>query len=438
MTVRIGTGSSTGRRSSRSGVVALVMSAALAAGCADDGAPSARSDVESTSVETLETVETTAGATTTTNDDDASSTTARATTTPAPSTEMVSVPSVRLEPLGRYDQPVDLASRPGDDARYVVERTGRVLAVGDDATRGVTVLDLSDATRGEGEQGLLGLTFSQRGDLAYVNHTDLAGDTVIAEYRVGVDGQFVETSRRVLLEIDQPYANHNGGSLTIGPDGMLWIGMGDGGAGGDPERRALDLSTLLGKILRIDPTPSGDRPYSIPTDNPFIDTDDARPEIWSIGVRNPWRMSFDRDTGDLWFGDVGEREVEEIDVARAADGTGRGANWGWSAFEGTRRFNEDQPTTGAVAPLYEYDHGAGCSVTGGEVYRGSALPALNGWYVFGDFCTGELSALNADDQGIRVIALARLEALSAIRSGPDGELYALSLNGPVARLVADR
>lgn len=340
-------------------------------------------------------------------------------------------PTILLEPIGQFEQPVDLAHRVDDDTLFVVERIGRVIPVRSGRV-GDPVLDLRDRTKAEGERGLLGLTFSLDGTLAYVNHTDLDGNTVIAEYAVDEDGRFAPSTRRVLLEIDQPYANHNGGSIAIGPDGMLWIGMGDGGSGGDPERRALDLSTPHGKILRIDPTPVGDRPYRIPADNPYASGEGALPEIWSIGVRNPWRMSFDRATGDLWFGDVGEREVEEINVAWASDGTGQGANWGWSAFEGTRRFNVDQPAEGTVAPLYEYDHSVGCSVTGGEVYRGVAIPSLVGWYVFGDFCSGALTALRVDGRRFdRVVPLDTLEALTAIRSGPDGELYALSLDGSV-------
>ena len=197
-----------------------------------------------------------------------------------------------------------------------------------------------------------------------------------------------------MLTIDQPYGNHNGGNVTIGPDGMLYIGMGDGGSGGDPERRALNVTSMLGKILRIDPTPSAGAPYTVPPDNPFVGVDGARPEIWSVGVRNPWRMSFDPATGDLWFGDVGQGAIEEIDVAWAADGAGRGINFGWSAFEGSSRFNEDQPPDGATPPIYEYEHGeAGCSVSGGAVYRGAAIPALVGWFVYGDYCSGNLYAL---------------------------------------------
>ncbi|MEZ5251097.1 MAG: PQQ-dependent sugar dehydrogenase [Ilumatobacteraceae bacterium] len=240
-----------------------------------------------------------------------------------------------------------------------------------------------------------------------------------------------------MLTVEQPYANHNGGGVVIGPDGMLYIGMGDGGAADDPERRSLDVSSLLGKMLRIDPRPAGDQPYSIPADNPFVDVPGARGEIWSVGLRNPWRFSFDAPTGDLWIADVGQNEVEEIDVAWAADGAGRGFNFGWSAFEGTRRFNEDQPADGAIPPIHEYEHGdRGCSVSGGARSRGAAIPELAGWYVYGDYCSGELWGLEIVDRGLgRVLPLAQQPEVVAVRVGPDGELWVVSIGGQIARIV---
>ena len=184
---------------------------------------------------------------------------------------------------------------------------------------------------------------------------------MISEFAVGADGTFDRDSERVLMNVDQPYANHNGGDLAIGPDGMLYIGLGDGGSGGDPERRALDVGTLLGKISRIDPTPSGDLPYTVPPDNPFVGTAGALGEIWSIGLRNPWKFTFDPITRDLWIADVGQNQFEEVDfVAAPADGSvaGRGVSFGWSAYEGNARFNEDQPADGHVAPVLTYSHGA--------------------------------------------------------------------------------
>lgn len=365
--------------------------------------------------------------------------TAPSTSQTAPvTTEPLGDPVVTLVPVGpSFEQPVDIAVRADDTTAYVVERVGRITPLRD-GQAGAPVLDITDLTEGEGERGLLGLTFTPDGTTAYVNHTDNAGDTVVAEYAVGSDGTFDPASRRVLLTIDQPYANHNGGGVVIGPDGLLYIGTGDGGAADDPERRALNVSTLLGKMLRIDPTPSGDQPYTIPSDNPFVDVSGARPEIWSVGLRNPWRFSFDRTTGDLWIADVGQNEVEEINAAWASDGAGRGLNFGWSAFEGTRRFNDDQSPEGVTPPVFEYEHGdRGCSISGGVRYRGTEIPVLVGWYVYGDYCSGELTALQIDDRTVvRPLLVAQQDQNVAVSVGPDGELWAVSIGGQVARIVA--
>jgi glucose/arabinose dehydrogenase len=357
--------------------------------------------------------------------------------TAAPTTAALGDPAISLVPIASFEQPVDLAWRTGDTTAYIVERVGRVTPLRD-GVAAAAVLDITDLTEGQGERGLLGLTFSADGSLAYVNHTDNSGDTVIAEYTVAGDGSFDEASRRVLLTVDQPYANHNGGDVTIGPDGMLYIGMGDGGDGGDPQRYALNASSLLGKMLRIDPTPSADAPYTVPADNPFVGVDGARPEIWSVGLRNPWRFSFDSATGDLWIADVGQNVLEEIDVAWAADGGGRGLNFGWSAFEGTERFNDDQSPDGATPPIHEYEHGElGCSISGGAVYRGAEIPALVGWYVWGDYCSGQIQGLRVQDRALaQVLPLAVQPQNTAIRVGPDGELWAISIGGEVARIAA--
>ena len=346
-------------------------------------------------------------------------------------------PVIVLQTVATASAPVDLAWRTGDDTMFVVEQDGLVRPLRDGAV-GDPVLDMTALTSADGEQGLLGLTFSTDGSTAYLDHTDDDGDTHIVEYAVADDGTFDPGSRRELLVIDQPYGNHNGGNVTIGPDGLLWIGMGDGGSADDPERRALNVASLLGKILRIDPTPSGDAEYTVPADNPFVGVAGARPEIWSVGLRNPWRFSFDPQTGDLWIADVGQNEVEEIDVAWAADGAGRGLNFGWSAWEGTNRFNDDQPGDGVTLPVYEYPHGdEGCSVSGGAVYRGTAVPALTGWYVFADYCSGRITGLRMSGRELAAVApLGELGAVTAVRAGPDGELYVLSAAGDIARIVA--
>ena len=333
--------------------------------------------------------------------------------------------------------PVDLAWRTGDGALYVVLQGGTIVPVRDGAA-GAPVLDVSDSITSGGEQGLLGLAFHPIKPLAYVNYTDEDGDTVIAEYAVASDGTFDPASARTLLTIDQPYGNHNGGNVEFGPDGYLYIGMGDGGSANDPERRALNASQLLGKMLRIDPTPDADQPYTIPADNPFVGVTGARPEIWSVGVRNPWRFTFDSATGDLWIGDVGQGDWEEIDLARAVDGGGRGLNFGWSGFEGTHRFNNDQSPDGVAMPIFEYQHGdAGCSVSGGDVYHGSEVPSLVGWYLFSDYCSGVVTALQQTDGALTgQVELGTISGVSAICSGPDGQLYVLSLNDNAIYRVA--
>ena len=217
---------------------------------------------------------------------------------------------------------------------------------------------------------------------------------------------FDRDSLRTVLFVEQPYPNHNGGDLAFGPDGMLYIGLGDGGAGGDPERRALNMAELLGKMLRIDPsTPSGDLGYTIPADNPFVGTEGARGEIWSIGLRNPWRYSFDPETGDLWIADVGQGNIEEINVAPATDGmdAGRGSNFGWSAYEGSQRFNDDVTAENHSGPIFEYDHSGGrCSISGGVRARGEGAGPLAGWYVYADYCTGEVMAISVSGEGAGV------------------------------------
>lgn len=340
---------------------------------------------------------------------------------------------IGLERVVVLDQPVALAVRAGDPALYVAEKPGRVVAlVPGEGPR--VVLDLSGRVATGSEQGLLGLAFPHDGRFLYVDLTDPAGDTRILEFRVGARG-IDASSEREVLRVEQPYANHNGGQLAFGPDGHLYIGLGDGGSAGDPEGRAQSLGTLLGKILRISPRPAGGEPYGVPPDNPFVGTPGARPEIWALGLRNPWRFSFDRETGELWIGDVGQGAWEEIDVLPSGRG---GANLGWDLLEGSHPFEGSAGDVRTVPPIYEYPHdGAVCAVTGGFVYRGEAIPALRGAYVFGDFCAGALEAL-APRPG-RAPAHRELGPvvpnLASFGEDAEGELYALSLDGPVYRLV---
>jgi glucose/arabinose dehydrogenase len=354
------------------------------------------------------------------------------TTTDGAPTPLDSV-AVKLTEVARLAQPVAFAVRTGDPSLYLAEKGGRVRAVRDGTLDPTPVLDLSGRVSTGGEQGLLGLAFSPDGGRLYVNFTNPDGDTRVVEYAVR-DGRADPSTARVLLEVDQPYANHNGGNLVFGPDGRLWIGLGDGGSGNDPQNRAQNLGALLGKMLRIDPAPSGGSPYGIPPDNPFVGQDGARGEIWSFGLRNPWRYSFDRATGDLWIGDVGQNAVEEIDFAPASSVGGE--NWGWPGLEGTRS-NKGGAPAGAVGPILDYNQDdGGCSVVGGYVYRGATVPALAGAYLYGDYCRGEVLAIRqeggqvTDDAGLGL----EVDGLSSFGQDSAGELYALSLNGSVFRI----
>jgi glucose/arabinose dehydrogenase len=340
---------------------------------------------------------------------------------------------VRLAHVATLDQPVALAVRTGDPTLYVAEKTGRVVALRDGVVAKTPALDLSGQVSLGSEQGLLGLAFSPDGRYLYVNVTDLNGDTQIEEFAMG-DRVADPSSRRVILSVDQPYANHNGGNLVFGPDGFLYIGLGDGGSGGDPQDNAQSLATLLGKMLRISPRPSADAPYTVPPDNPFVGRSDARPEIWAYGLRNPWRYSFDRLTGDLWIGDVGQNAWEEVDL-QPASSTG-GENYGWNRVEGTHPYSGDAPS-GSTPPVYEYSHDTGgCVVTGGYVYRGAAIPALVGSYVFADYCVGQLEALRLQDgQVVHTSLGVTVQGPSSFGQDAAGELYVLSLAGDVFRLV---
>ena len=341
--------------------------------------------------------------------------------------------SVGFSEFTRVESPVDVAYRDTAGPLFIVGQGGTISAVDGPGETTRTVLSMApEELVSGGEQGLLGLAFAPSSPKAYINYTNARGATEIAEYSVGDDGVFEPSTKRIVLTIDQPFGNHNGGGIRFGADGYLYIGMGDGGAAGDPGRRSLDTGDLLGKMLRIDPAQTADgSPYSTPADNPYVGVDGARGEIWSIGLRNPWRFNFDLETNDLWIADVGQNEWEEIDVAWASEGTGRGANFGWSAFEGTHRFNDDQPDDGVTPPIHEYQHGnQGCSISGGVRYRGSAIPALVGWYVYADYCNNQVRALkiNADGTaGEEITFSTPISDVSSIGQDANGELYATSL-----------
>jgi glucose/arabinose dehydrogenase len=348
----------------------------------------------------------------------------------------------KLTRIGTFSAPVYVAQAPGDRRRlFVVEQGGRIVVVRGGHALRTPFLDISSQVVSGGEQGLLGLAFAPdyaRSGRFYVDYTDRNGDTRIVEYRRGSSPDRANPrSARQLIFQDQPESNHNGGQLAFGPDGLLYVGFGDGGGGDDrhgPIGNGQNLGTLLGKILRIDPRPSGGRPYRIPGENPFVGRAGAQPAIYAWGLRNPWRFSFDRRTGDLAIGDVGQDHVEEIDFRTR--GTARGVNFGWRAWEGTRREDPGLRVSGDVKPVLEYTHDHGCSVTGGYVIRDPRLPALAGRYVYGDFCAGDLFTAKLRQggaRGRRALGL-HVDALSSFGEDRRGRVYAISLDGPVYRL----
>jgi glucose/arabinose dehydrogenase len=343
------------------------------------------------------------------------------------------------------NQPVFLTGAgDGTNRLFIVEQIGRIKIWQNGVLLATPFLDIRTLVSCCGEQGLLGLAFhpsyKTNGKL-YVNYTDVNGDTVVAEYRrSSTNANRVSTStRRVILRIDQPYANHNGGMLVFGADGALFIGTGDGGSGGDPGNRAQSKSTLLGKILRINVNGSSSTlPYLIPSSNPYVGTF-GLDEIWSIGLRNPWRFSFDRSLRDLWIGDVGQNSWEEVDHVRPASGNGRGANFGWRVLEGFHCYNPSTgcSTAGMTPPLLEYSHSLGCAVIGGYVYRGSQFPALVGWYLFGDECSGRIWAVSssATSPATPQLLVDTNFVISSFGQDDQGELYVVSLTGIVDRII---
>lgn len=331
----------------------------------------------------------------------------------------------------------------GSGRLFVLEQPGRIRILRGGRLLEEPFLDITDRVRAGGEQGLLGLAFhpafGSGVDRFYVDYTDRSGDTVVSEFHLTANTDRADPdSERVLLRIDQPFANHNGGMLVFGPDGALYIGTGDGGSAGDPFDNGQRLDTLLGKLLRIEPEAGPDGPYRIPADNPFVDRPGARPEIWALGLRNPWRFSFDRATGQLWIADVGQGRYEEVD--RAPGGLGRGANYGWARMEGRHCYpsGEGCARSGFTLPVAEYGHDEGCSVTGGYVYRGKEFPALEGVYLFGDFCSGRVwgIASGGPDEQTPVLLAETGRAISSFGEDEAGELYLTDLaDGSLWRVV---
>ena len=347
---------------------------------------------------------------------------------------------------GGFERPIALANAGDGSGRlFVVEQAGLIRMFNQGLTRPDPFLDISSRVGSSGnEQGLLGLAFHpayKENGFFYVNYTDKDGDTVVARYHSNVTlpaGQQAgdPASELILLRVRQPYSNHNGGYLTFGPDHMLWVGLGDGGSGGDPQGNGQNLQTLLGKLLRLD-VDHGD-PYAIPSDNPFA-SGGGLPEIWAYGLRNPWRFTFDSQTGDLYIGDVGQNQWEEIDFLPAGF-TGLPANFGWNIWEGTHLFQGggSSEASQVIEPVFEYEHNPDCSVTGGEVYRGHALPAFNGIYLFGDYCSGTIRGLLQTEPNVwqgQTIFNTNFN-ISSFGMDEGGEVYVLDINSGLYRLEA--
>tara|TARA_Y100000589_G_scaffold41632_1_gene34975 strand:+ start:812 stop:4477 length:3666 start_codon:yes stop_codon:yes gene_type:complete len=346
-----------------------------------------------------------------------------------------------LGPLVEADAP------PGDTSRlFVMEQTGRirVLSLTDYSTIG-TFLNLAGQISTGGERGLLGLAFDPDYDTNgyfYVNYTNTSGNTVISRYRVSTDPNVADSgSETILKTINQDYSNHNGGCIRFGPDGMLYVGMGDGGSGGDPLNRAQDGGSLLGKMLRLDPD---NPPTYVPVDNPFVGDSDVRDEIWSTGLRNPWKFSFDRQTGDMWIGDVGQNAYEEIDFEPA--GSGGGYNWGWRCYEGDAAYDTSgcSGSSSYAAPIHDYNHSGGaCTVIGGHVYRGCEVPQYQGLYFYAEYCADWIKvfresdgvAVDFDDLSSELGWSGSNGAITSFAEGQSGELYVLTLSGSIYKLM---
>ncbi|MDX1939983.1 MAG: PQQ-dependent sugar dehydrogenase [Saprospiraceae bacterium] len=344
-----------------------------------------------------------------------------------------------IEFANGLSQPVDIANA-GDKRLFVVEKRGVIRIIDENGqVQSTPFLDIDSLVRsGESERGLLGLAFHPKyaeNGYFYVNYTNNSGHTQIVRFRVKQNNpnEADPNAKLSLLTINQPFSNHNGGDLAFGPDGYLYIGMGDGGSGGDPDNYAQTRSSLLGKMLRINVDKGN--PYEVPADNPFVDVQGTRPEIWALGLRNPWRFSFDRVTGDLWIGDVGQGNWEEISI-QPAESEG-GENYGWRCYEGDANYNTNGcgPKNDYTFPVYDYvsddANGSGCSITGGYVYRGNQFPGLQGLYIYTDYCSGRFWSLKSDGQGAwinsELLNTANNEFVT-FGEDADGELYVAGIS----------
>jgi len=323
----------------------------------------------------------------------------------------------------------------GDERMFIVQQSGQIKILNPDGSINATpFLNISSIISSGGERGLLGLAFAPDYETSgrfYVDYTNTAGNTVIARYTVSDNPDVANTDGTILLTIDQPFSNHNGGNIKFGPDGYLWIAMGDGGSGGDPNGNGQNINALLGKILRIDV--SGDT-YTSPPDNPFAGTDGAD-EIWSYGVRNPWKFSFDKETGDVWIADVGQSAIEEINHKPSTEG---GLNYGWRCYEGNNTYN----TSGCASsdtmtfPVATYSHSGGrCSITGGYIYRGEMYPNLTGTYFYADYCSGEIGVF-ALGQPAEFVTEIPGTFITTFGEDVNGELYVAG-SGKIYKIIGE-
>ena len=347
--------------------------------------------------------------------------------------------------MGNLSAPLDLQVAPGDTTRlFIAEKPGRIVILKNGALNPAPFLDISSRVSNGSEQGLLGHAFHPQyatNHKFYVDYTDGSGNTHVVEFLASANPDSASATEREILFVAQPASNHNGGQIAFGPDGYLYIALGDGGGGGDTYRNGQNLGSLLAKILRLN-IDSGS-PYSIPLDNPFVGRAGARDETWDYGLRNPWRFCFDRSNGDLYIADVGQDAWEELDYE--AHGAG-GKNYGWNIMEGLHCFGSVTCNrTGLTLPVAEYSHLDGCSVTGGYVYRGTEIPELDGVYFYGDYCTGIIRSFRIDQgqatnqtdwtSALRTQSGGQMQGLSSFGQDARGELYILLLSGEVYRIA---
>jgi glucose/arabinose dehydrogenase len=349
--------------------------------------------------------------------------------------------TLQLTPVATgLQNPVHLTAPAGDARLFVVEQAGTIRIIRDAAVEAQPFLDITDRVSGGGERGLLSLAFHpdyEQNGFLYVDYTGANGETRVERYRISTDPDRAdETSAALVIEIAQPFSNHNGGHILFGPDGMLYVATGDGGDAGDPDGNGQDRTTLLGALLRLDV--DGGSPYAVPDDNPFVGSPPFRAEIWAWGLRNPWRIAFDPAEGRLYVADVGQNRIEEVNVVSASE---PGLNFGWNVMEGSECFESAEcDRTGKTLPALEYDHSLGCSVTGGLVYRGASLPAVAGHYFFSDYCRGWLRSFRYTGGEVTDLREWDVRDIGRVVSfGRDGagELYILSTEGVVYRVEPD-